>query len=77
MSDPMDYTINYIYIGLPRWLSGKESACQAGNRASILGSRRSSGGSHGNPLQYASLENPRTKESGGLQSMGSQRVRHD
>ena len=45
-------------MGLSRWLSGKESACQAGNRASIPGSRRSPGGRHGNPPQYACLENP-------------------
>ena len=32
---------------------------------------------NGNPLQYSCLENPWTEELGGLQSMGSQRVRHD
>ena len=32
---------------------------------------------NGNPLQYAWLDNPWTEESGGLQSMGSQRVRHN
>ena len=31
----------------------------------------------GNPLQYSCLENPWTKEPGGLQSVGSQRVRHN
>ena len=31
----------------------------------------------GNPLQYSCLENPWTKERGGLQSMGSQRVEHN
>ena len=31
----------------------------------------------GNPLQYSCLENPWTEEPGRLQSMGSQRVRHD
>ena len=36
---------------------------------SILGSRRSPGGGHGNPLQYSCLENPRTEEPGGLQSI--------
>ena len=38
---------------------------------------RSPGGGHGNPLQYACLQNPMDREPGGLQSMGSQRVRHD
>ena len=32
---------------------------------------------NGNPLQYSCLENPWTEEPGGLQAMGSQRVRHD
>ena len=32
---------------------------------------------HGSPLQYSFLENPWTEEPGRLQSMGSQRVRHD
>ena len=32
---------------------------------------------HGCPLQYSCLENPWTEELGGLQSMGSHRVRHD
>ena len=45
-------------LGLPRWLSGKESACNAENLGSIPGSRRSPGGGHGNPLQYSCLENP-------------------
>ena len=35
---------------------------------------RSSGGGSGNPLQYSCLENPMDR---GLQSMDSQRVRHD
>ena len=43
----------------------------------ILELGRSPGGGHGNPRQYSCLENPWTEEPGGLQSMGSQRVRHD
>ena len=35
------------------------------------------GGELGNPLQYSCLENPWTEELGGLQSVGSQKVRHD
>ena len=35
---------------------GKESACNAGDLASISGSGRSPG--EGNPLQYSCLENP-------------------
>ena len=40
--------------------TGKESACNAGaegDTGSILGSGRSPGGGHGNPLQYSGLEN--------------------
>ena len=36
-----------------------------------------SGEGHGNPLQYSCLRIPWTEELGNLQSMGSQRVRHD
>ena len=32
---------------------------------------------NGNLLQYSCLENPMDREAGGLQSTGSQRVRHD
>ena len=46
---------------LPWWLSGEESAYNAGavgDAGSIPGSGRSPGGGHGNPLQYSCLENP-------------------
>ena len=48
-------------MGLPQWLSGKESACDAkdvGDTGSFPGLGRSPGGGHGNPLQYSYLENP-------------------
>ena len=35
------------------------------------------GGGNGNPLQYSCLEDPRTEEPGGPESMGSQRVEHN
>ena len=53
-----------IYTKL-RWLSGKESACNAGavgGTGSISGSGRSLGGGHSNPLQYSCLENPMDRE---------------
>ena len=40
-------------MGLPRWLRGKEPACNAGRAGSTSGSGRSPGGGHGNPLQYS------------------------
>ena len=56
----------------------KESACNVGDLDLITGLGRSPGEGHGNPLQYSCLENPHGQRSlGGLQSMGSQRVRHD
>ena len=45
-------------LGLPRWLSGKESACQAGDAGSTPGSGTSPGEGNGNPLQYSCLGNP-------------------
>jgi len=47
----------YLYIS-PWWLSGKETACNAGDAGLIPGSRRSPGEGNGNPLQYSCLENP-------------------
>ena len=36
-------------MGLPRWLSGKESTCKAGDLGSVPGSGRSPGEGNGNP----------------------------
>ena len=61
--DKIDY---FIYVlgkshsnhGLPQRLSGKESACNAGDSCSIPGWRKFPGGGYGNPVQYPCLENP-------------------
>ena len=53
---------------LPHSSVGRESACNAGDPGSILGSGRSSGEGNGNPLQRV----PWTEEPGRLQSMGLQ-----
>ena len=45
-------------LGFSGGSDGKESACNAGNLGSVPESERSPGGGHGNPLQYACLENP-------------------
>ena len=45
----------------------------AGETGLIPGSGRSPGGGNGNSLQYSYWEIPWTAESGGLQSMGSQK----
>ena len=44
--------------GFPGGSSGREPACNAGDRGSIPGSGRSPGGQHGSPLQHSCLENP-------------------
>ena len=62
---------NKINLGLPRGLSGKESACQAGDMGSIPGLRRSSGEGNDSPLQYSYLEHAMDRGAGGLQSIGS------
>ena len=46
-----------VCMGLPRRLSSKESACNAGGTGSIPGSGRSPGKGNDNPLQYSCLEN--------------------
>ena len=48
-------------MGLPWWLSNKESPCNAEAAqaaGSISGLGRFPGGENGNPLQYSRLENP-------------------
>ena len=66
----------------------KASVYDEGDPGLIPGLGRSLGEGNGNPLQYYCLENPMdsstiawkipwTEELGRLQSMGSQRVRHD
>ena len=45
-------------IRLPRWLSGKESACQSRRHQYDPGLGRSPGVGNSNPLQYSCLENP-------------------
>ena len=52
------------WSGLPRWLSGEESACQAGDMGLIPGSGRSTGEGNGNPFQYSPLEITWTEKSG-------------
>ena len=71
--------IRYFYriLGLPWWLSGKESACSAGNTGLIPGSGRSPGEGMATPSSLLACKVPWTEEPGGLQSMGSQRVGHD
>ena len=61
----------------PSVLNGKESTCHAGDQGSIPGLRRSPREGNGNPFQYLARRIPWAEEPCWLQSMGSQRVRHD
>ena len=45
-------------VGLPRWLSGKETVHNAGHVGLIPESGRYPEEGNGNPLQYSSLDNP-------------------
>ena len=62
--------------GLPRWLSGKESTCQAADAGLIpgLGRPPEENGVH---FSILALESPWTEMPGGLQSIKLRRVRHD
>ena len=53
----------HLILELWWWLSGKESACKAGEAGSIPGSGRFPGGRHGDPLHYSCLENPHGQRS--------------
>ena len=67
--------INF-YLGFPSGSDGKESAWNAGEPSSIPGWERAPGEGNGNPLRYLAWKILWTEEPGGLQCMGSQRVRH-
>ena len=45
-------------VGFPGGSDSKESACNAGDPGSSLGSERPSGEGNGNPLQYSCLKIP-------------------
>ena len=63
--------------GFPTDLDGKESAHNAGDPGSILGSGRSTGEGKGHPLPvFLPGESSWTEEPSRLQFLGSQRVRH-
>ena len=62
---------------LPWWLSGKESACQAGESGSIPGSGRSPGKENGDTLQYSCLWNPMGRGAWQASPWACQRVGYD
>ena len=53
-------------LGFPGGATGKELPAKSGDVKDVIlipGSERSSGGGHGNPLQYSCLENPHGQRS--------------
>ena len=71
---------NIFTFGLPWWLNAEEPTCNAGDMRDtglIPGSERSLGEGVATHSSILAWRIPRTEEPGRLQSMGSQRVRHD
>ena len=64
-------------VDFPGGSDGKASAYNAGDLGSIPGSGRSPGEGNGNHSTILAWKIPWTEEPGGLQFMGSQRVRYD
>ena len=62
-----------VFLGFPCGSAGRESSCNAGNLGLIPGLGRSPGEGKGYPLQYSGMDNSINC----VQSMGSQKVRHD
>ena len=50
-------SISVVTEGKPRWVRGKETTCNEGDKG-LSGSGRSPRVGNGNPLQYSCLENP-------------------
>ena len=64
-------------MGLPRWLSGKESTCQVGDEGDDPWVGKIPWRRKWQPIPVIAWEIPWIEEPGGLQSMGSNRVDHD
>ena len=69
--------IRTSWLGPPRGLRGKEFAASEGEAGSIPGSGRPPGGGHGQHPSILAWRVPCTEEPGGLQSMRSNRGRHN
>ena len=64
-------------MGLPKWLSGKESTCQEEMQVWSLGQEDPLVKEMATHCSILAWEIPWTEKPCGLQSMGSQRVGHD
>ena len=73
----IDFSLYFAGLkGLPRWLSGKEAVCQQETWVQSQGQEESLEKERATQASILAWEIPQTEESGRLQSMGSQRVRH-
>ena len=70
ISFSMRLIIGHLYYGLPRWLGGKESACQAGHMGSVPGSKNHLEKELATHSSVFAWEILWTEEPGGLQSKG-------
>ena len=66
-----------VFLGFPGGSDNKESACSGGDPDLIPGLGRSPGNGKATHSSIFAWRIPWTEETGGLQSMGLQRVRHD
>ena len=62
--------MSIVDLGFSGGSGGKESGHSVGGLGLIPGLGRSAGEGHGNPLQYAGLENPMDRGAGELQVHG-------
>ena len=66
-----------MHLGFPRWLSGKESACDEGDQVQSLGHRDPQEKEMATRSSILAWRIPWTEKPGGLQSIGLQRAGHD
>ena len=71
------FRVAQVYYGLPGGSVVRNPPAKAGDSSLTAGSGRSPGGENGKPLQFLAWKIPWTEELGGLQSVGSQKDRHD
>ena len=64
-------------MGLPRWLSGKESTCQYKRHGTEPWVGKIPREGNGNPLKYSCMGNPRKRSLVDCSPWGRKRVRHN
>ena len=71
------FWLGHLFLDFPCGSDGKDPPAMRETWVWSFGLRRSPGEEKGYSLHCSCLRIPRTEEPGGLQSVGSQRVRHD